>query len=326
MIKRYSPAELYDYVIDRLGPALLKQRLYKQARHSAELALQEKGFLSLSRWINIEETVILLATLSLTYGWGYRNFLDIQVVENDLVHPRLPDEFEGYRVLHLSDMHLDLDDKLGPKIASKLEGLDYDLAVMTGDFRNATRDTYDQAVSEAQTVLDVLAPKGDEKVYAILGNHDFVEIVKPLEDAGWKFLLNETEVIEHRGGKIHLAGVDDPHFYRTHDFRAVRDKIPEDDFTLLLCHSPESYEEACAMGFDLMLSGHTHGGQIRTPWGWAPVKVCDVPSHMLGGPWECDELQGYTSPGTGSCGVPLRFFCPPEITIHTFKKSRSSSG
>lgn len=70
-----------------------------------------------------------------------------------------------------------------------------------------------------------------------------------------------------------------------------------------------------------MLSGHTHGGQICLPGGFALIKLAKVPRKMLAGAWQYEGLQGYTSRGTGSCGVAARFFCPPEITIHEFQRS-----
>jgi hypothetical protein len=158
-------------------------------------------------------------------------------------------------------------------------------------------------------------------VYGVLGNHDFVEIVQPLERAGMRFLLNEVVEIDHNGARFHIAGIDDPHFYRTHDLAGVRDRIPDDAFSILLSHSPETYRDAAAYGFSMMLSGHTHGGQICLPGGHALIKVCDVPRRLLAGAWTHRGMLGYTSVGTGSCGVPLRYFCPPEITLHRFEAS-----
>ena len=151
-----------------------------------------------------------------------------------------------------------------------------------------------------------------------LHDHDFIEIVPPLEEAGMRFLLNEVVRVETGVSSFYLGGVDDAHFYKTDDLAGVRDQIPDDAFSVLLCHSPETFAESASHGFDVMLSGHTHGGQICLPSGIALIKVCDVPRRMLAGAWQFREMLGYTSVGTGSCGVPLRYFCPPEITVHIF--------
>jgi predicted MPP superfamily phosphohydrolase len=256
------------------------------------------------------------------HRWGYRNFMAIRVIENRVRHPRLPPALEGFRLLQLSDLHLDLDPALVAVIGERLAGIEYDVAVLTGDFRNTTDADHGPSVAQTLALLDAF----ERPVYAILGNHDFIEIVEPLERAGLRFLLNETVMVEHRGAALYLAGIDDPHFYRTHDLAGVRDAVPEDGFSVLLSHSPETYRDAAAYGFDLMLSGHTHGGQICLPGGYPLVKVCDVPRRFVAGAWRHRDLLGYTSVGTGSCGVPLRYFCPPEITVHRLERCAGAAG
>ena len=119
--------------------------------------------------------------------------------------------------------------------------------------------------------------------------------------------------------KRRCAGTDDPHFYRTHDFEAARRGIPQGACSILLTHSPEMYDEARHYGFNFMLSGHTHGGQICLPGGFAVVRNGRCPATQFLGPWTHHGLHGYTSSGTGSCGVPARFNCPPEITVHVLR-------
>jgi predicted MPP superfamily phosphohydrolase len=306
----------YDDLRRRLGKARLRQRLSAQLYHVAGEAHQDVILFGLGRVLDIDLLADRAARLLGIYRWGYRNFTDLRLVENRIRHPRLPPGLHGLRLLQLSDLHLDLDPALGAAVCRRLDGVDYDLAVITGDFRNTTDADHGPSVAETLALLAVL--RGP--VYAVLGNHDFIEIVPPLERAGLRFLLNEVATIEFGGAALHLAGVDDPAFYRTHDLAGVRDAIPDDGFALLLCHSPETYREAAGYGFDVMLSGHTHGGQICLPGGHALAKVCDVPRPMQAGPWRYHELSGYTSAGTGACGVPLRYFCPPEITLHRLER------
>lgn len=296
----------------RLGTARFRQRMVIQVRHAAGTTHQQPGLLQLSRHIDVDRWVAGIVRLSGCYGWGYRNFQDLRVEHNLFRHPRLPAGLRGLKILQLSDLHLDLEPSLTGLIRERLAGLDYDLVVITGDFRNKTDTDHGPSIQETLELL----PGLDAPVYAILGNHDFLELVPPLERAGVRFLLNEVVALEHGGDTLYLGGVDDPYFYRTHDLAGVRDAIPEDGFSLLLCHSPETYREAAAHGFDLMLSGHTHGGQICLPGGIAVVRLARVPGAILKGAWDYHGMLGYTSRGTGSCGVPLRFFCPPEITLH----------
>jgi len=309
--------DTHEILASRLGRTLLRQRLYEQARNTAELTLQDRGLLAMQKYVSLEALATWGTRLTFTHGWGRKSFLDIQVVENELRHQRVPQEFDGYRILHLSDLHLDIDPALAPEIIRRLTPLEYDLALITGDYRNATRYGYAEAVSEVRQILPAL----QKPVYAILGNHDFIEIVPLLEASGLRFLLNEAIEIQGRDASFWVGGIDDPHFYKTHDLVKVRDIIPEEAFSILMSHSPETYQEVAAHGFDVMLSGHTHGGQICLPGGFAPVQVCDIPRALLKGPWEFESLVGYTSPGTGSCSVPLRFFCPPEIVIHTLRRA-----
>ena len=118
---------------------------------------------------------------------------------------------------------------------------------------------------------------------------------------------------------MYLAGIDDAHWHRTGDIAAAAASIPPGAFSVLLSHTPEVYAEAARAGFRLQLSGHTHGGQICLPGGIAVTLEADLPRRMGSGPWRHDSLIGYTSPGAGCSIVPVRFNCPPEITLHHLK-------
>ena len=113
-------------------------------------------------------------------------------------------------MLQLSDIHIDLDPRLVGVIREKLKDLSYDLAVITGDFRNTTNADYQPSVRDTLSLLSTFTAP----VFGVLGNHDFIEIVPPLERGGLRFLLNEFSVIDHNGARFYLAGVDDAHFYR----------------------------------------------------------------------------------------------------------------
>ena len=297
----------------RLGQALFRQRLHEQAHHAAGVTHHEDFFRWIDHYVDFDRFVARTVKMVGCFEWGYRNFKDIRIVENALYHPRLPPALNGFRILQLSDIHLDLDPHILTVIQERVERVEYDIAVITGDFRNTTDSDHGPSVKETLNLL----PCFNKPLFGVLGNHDFIEIVPPLEQAGLRFLLNEAVVIHHNGTQFYLGGIDDAHFYKTHDLARVREAIPDDAFSILLSHSPETYRQVAAHGFHVMLSGHTHGGQICLPGGFALIKVCDVPRRLLRGPWTFRNLVGYTSVGTGSCGVPLRFFCPPEITLHT---------
>jgi predicted MPP superfamily phosphohydrolase len=116
-----------------------------------------------------------------------------------------------------------------------------------------------------------------------------------MEAKGIRMLFNECEILVRGADRIYLAGVDDPHFYRADDIEKAASQIPQDAFSILLAHTPEVYDRAAASGFDLMLSGHTHGGQLCLPGG-IPIKLeAIVPRAMGAGAWRYAGMAGYTS-------------------------------
>jgi predicted MPP superfamily phosphohydrolase len=141
---------------------------------------------------------------------------------------------------------------------------------------------------------------------------------------GIRMLLNETEKLIRGGDYIYLAGIDDAHFFRVDNIEKVGSEISDRAFSILLSHTPEIYRQAAHAGFDLLLSGHTHGGQICLP-GSVPITLDSVlPRRMGSGAWKYQTMAGYTSVGAGSSIVPVRFNCPPEITLHQLNCSRQS--
>ena len=249
------------------------------------------------------------------YRHGYRQFHNIRVRRNTLAIRRLPDAFEGFTLLQMSDLHIDLDATLVDSVAAAIAGLQYDVCVITGDFRNSTIGAWDAVVPPMRRLVEqIRAP-----VYAVLGNHDFADMVPPLEAAGVRFLVNESTAVERDGAALYLVGIDDPNIYATHDFDHALRRVPSGAIRILLSHSPAIFREAAARGFEVLLAGHTHGGQVCLPWGGILVRNDKSPRRFLRGAWRHGDLQGYTSSGTGSCGIPIRFNCPPEVTLHTLQ-------
>ena len=112
-------------------------------------------------------------------------------------------------------------------------------------------------------------------VYGVLGNHDTIRMVPGLEEMGIRMLLNECDAISRGGETIHLAGIDDAHYYRVDNIEKAAAEIPHDGFSILLSHTPEIYRQAAHADFDLLLGGHTHGGQICLP-GSIPITLDSV--------------------------------------------------
>ena len=153
-------------------------------------------------------------------------------------------------------------------------------------------------------------------VYGVLGNHDTICMVPGLEAMEIRMLLNENEPIIRGQERIYLAGIDDAHYYRVDNIEKAASEVPEQAFSILLSHTPEIYRQAAHAGFDLLLSGHTHGGQICLP-GSIPITLDSVLPRKLGsGAWQYHDMIGYTSAGVGSSIIVARLNCPPEITLH----------
>jgi len=253
------------------------------------------------------------------YKRGRRNAVDVQRIEREVFFWNLPEAFDGYRICQLADLHIDSqEDDLLPVLLERLAGIDYDLCALTGDFRLLTHGPYNNAID----AMAKLMPALHQPCYGIYGNHDFIEFTPHLERLGVRMLVNEHVVIERDDARIYLAGVDDPHLYETDELPKALAGVPEDAFKILLSHSASLYAQAQAFNVAFMLSGHTHGGQTCLPGGFAMLNLGDHPRRMIKGPWRYHELQGYTSPGTGASFVPVRYNCPPEITIHTLRRGR----
>jgi predicted MPP superfamily phosphohydrolase len=137
-----------------------------------------------------------------------------------------------------------------------------------------------------------------------------------IPNCGKPLLLNESERIMRGADSIHLSGIDDAHYFRVDNIEKAASGVPRGEFSILLSHTPEIYRQAAHAGFDLLLSGHTHGGQICLP-GSIPITLESVlPRSMGSGAWKYHEMRGYTSVGAGTSVVPVRINCLPEIALH----------
>jgi hypothetical protein len=297
----------------RLGGRLYaKQRLGIETDHEALIFGQGLTFFHIENWYSIHSVIRTLFKLTGLYWRGRANAARVQVRINDIRSKRLPPVFNGFTLLHMSDFHADMNEGAMRRLEDLLPDLTYDLCVLTGDYRGATFGKFDDALALLRPVLVRIK----RPVYGVLGNHDTIRMVPDLETMGIRMLLNESEPIERGGATIYLAGIDDAHFFRVDNIEKAASPIPHEAFSILLSHTPEIYRQAAHAGFDLLLSGHTHGGQICLP-GSIPLTLGSVlPRRFGAGAWEYHNMAGYTSNGVGSSIVPVRINCLPEITLH----------
>jgi predicted MPP superfamily phosphohydrolase len=301
----------------RLGRLHARQRLGIESEHEAQIFGQGINFFHIENWYSVHSLIRNTLRLAGLYGRGRRNAERIVVKHNEIRSAALPPLFDGFTILHLSDLHVDMNAGAMRRLGELADGLDYDLCVLTGDYRGKTFGSIDSTIDGMASVRAHLkAP-----LYGVLGNHDSVRMLPDLEAMGIRMLLNECETITRGEQRIHLAGIDDAHYFRVDNIEKAGSQIPEGEFSILLSHTPEIYRQAAHAGFDLMLSGHTHGGQICLP-GSIPITLDSVLPRRLGsGAWQYHGMSGYTSVGAGSSIIAVRLNCPPEITLHHLRRS-----
>ena len=301
----------------RIGRAHLRQRLGLEEDHEV-FCFDRPGahFFYPENWYSVHGVIRHALRLVGLYERAQRNARTIRLVHNALPVRGLPRPFEGLRVLQLSDLHTDLDARITAAIAERVREADYDLCVLTGDYRALTYGPYEATLEALRSIRVHLK----DPVYAILGNHDSIRMVPGMEAMGIRVLLNESVALEQDGATLHLVGIDDAHYYQVHNFHHAAATIPPDGVSLLLSHTPEVYRHAAHAGFHAMLAGHTHGGQICLPGGYALTWDARCPRRLAAGPWSYGDMAGYTSVGSGSSVVNARLNCLPEITVHELRR------
>ena len=311
-----SPSPEMQQLSKRIGRVHLRQRLGIEADHATQVFGRGRTFFHIENWYSMHGLIRLLLSGLGLYHRGRRNSRTIQIQHNEVTLAKLPAAFEGFTLLQISDLHLDMDPDYLPALIERLRQVDYDICVMTGDFRAKTYGDYAAALEG----LEWVCPHIHRPVYAILGNHDSIRMVAAMEAMGITLLLNEAVALERDNALLYLAGIDDPHYFELDNFEKAAQSIPHEAVAILLSHSPEPYRRAAHAGFDLMLSGHTHGGQVCLPGGFALMMNADCPRRYCRGAWRYHTMQGYTSVGSGSSIVDVRYNCLPEITLHHLRR------
>lgn len=312
--------DIVEKLEQRLGQVHARQRLGLEKDHE-DVFGHGINFFHPENWYSTHSILRFALKVTGLYSRGLKNAERIQVRHNVIELAGLPTLFDGFTMLHLTDMHADMNPGPIQRLIEILPDMRYDICVVTGDFRGQTFGPFEAALEGLTSVRNHL----QMPVYAVLGNHDTIRMVPEIEAMGIRMLLNESTTIVRGDQHIHLAGIDDAHYYRADNIQNAASAIPRDEISILLSHTPEVYRQAAHAGFQVMLSGHTHGGQICLP-GSIPLTLDSVlPRSMGAGPWEYGAMTGYTSVGVGSSIVPVRFNCLPEITLHHLGKKNSIS-
>ena len=304
-------------LVSRIGSEHVERRLKVEADHEAQLFGQGLLFFNVENWRLAPWLITWGLKCAGLYKRARQNADEVIVRRSTMAFSNLPPAFDDFTILHLSDLHADISEGAMRRLVSIVGALEYDICVLTGDYRGKTYGPFESAVQSLRELRSLL--KGP--LYGVLGNHDSIRMAPAMEAMGIRMLFDESEPIASGASLIYLAGVDDAHFYRSDDIRKAAAGIPKNAFSVLLSHTPEIYDQAAAAEFDLMLSGHTHGGQLCLPGG-IPIKLEAVlPRSMGAGMWRHAGMTGYTSVGAGTSLVPVRLNCPPEISLHTLRRA-----
>ncbi len=267
----------------------------------------------------------------------------LEVTYQDIMIPNLPREFENMTVTLASDFHSSPYMSLADlkKIVRRINDLKSDVILLPGDF---VTSHWEELPPIAEAFSELRAKYG---VFASTGNHDHdVDadlISEGLENVGITMLRNENRALTINGAKLHLLGVDDdasesildfikgqhaPHIEET--FKG----LPNDAATILLCHRPYHFDEYAQTKIGMMLSGHTHGGQIvLARFGRSVITMSSLASRFIDGFYDANQKDSqtrmYVSRGLGVVDIPFRLNCPPELTQFTlhsplFKEHASS--
>lgn len=251
-------------------------------------------------------------------GWATLVEPNWPVVERvSVTLPRLPARLDGLRVAQLSDLHISQYTTAGDIDRAAALAMRHapDLIVLTGDF--IWREVWQYAEFLVEPLRTLTAPLG---VYAVLGNHDHWEdaalAMRVLAEAGVTSLINQARRLEV-DAPLWLVGLDDV-WERKQDMAAALAGAPEEECKLLLVHEPDYADEAARYPVDLQLSGHSHGGQIHVPGYGRPV-LPYLGQKYPAGLYQVGGMSLYTNRGIGVIAPPVRFNCPPEVTLLTLR-------
>ncbi|MDQ3088316.1 MAG: metallophosphoesterase [Acidobacteriota bacterium] len=243
------------------------------------------------------------------YALNEANTLSVEKIEIRL--KRLPKNLEGFRLVHLSDIHHSpfTDIEHISRAVSIANSLQPDVFVLTGDYVSH-ESSYIAPMAEVLGKLE-----SEFGTFACLGNHDHwtdAEMVTNLmREANIKVLINEGFRFTAKDASFWLAGVDDYMVGKTDLRAALRGSFP-DEMIMLLAHNPIIVRRAARVGVDLMLSGHTHGGQIKLRDDEKRI----LPRRKLkNGLYRRKDTQIYITRGIGTVVLPVRYGCPPEISL-----------
>lgn len=246
----------------------------------------------------------------------------LEIVRKDLFLPRLDAAFDGFRLVQTSDIHMGgwMDKKRLARVVDAILDQKPDAVALTGDFLCEQDPEERRSLSMTQMSDEFKRLSAYCPTFAVMGNHDYWEGVymlrRALRYAGVVELPNTFRTLERGRASLHICGVDDIWVGRA-NLKLLMQALPPQGAAVLLVHEPDFADTSAATGrFDLQLSGHSHGGQIRFPNG-RPLVPTYLGRKYPVGLYQVGEMQQYTNRGVGVGIFEVRLNCRPEITVLT---------
>ncbi|MCT4598108.1 MAG: metallophosphoesterase [Vallitalea sp.] len=281
------------------------------------------------KWRRLGIIIFLIVFLYIENNW-------IQVTDYNLSIKELPSEFEGFSIVHISDVHNKLFGKGQKRLVNVIEKQEPNIIVITGDLIDRRRYNKANAIMLIEKLVDI-AP-----VYYVTGNHEwwsgkYGELRVDIENLGVNILSDDKIKINNNNKIINILGIDDPAKYYNeyskpiNSYNKVIEKIDmllkdnkKEDITILLSHRPELFEVYKQRNIDLILCGHAHGGQIRLPF----IGGIIAPNQGLfpkydGGKYNYNDVNMIVNRGLGNSIAPIRIFNKPEVGVITLSKNKA---
>lgn len=284
------------------------------------------GKRSRSRWdlfMFLLRIFTVLLKISGYYPKGYGNAKTLSVSRVTLQYKNLPSAFDGFTILHLSDLHIDSIPGFAAIIIKYIKDLRFDVCLLTGDYRRDINGRFSHILKPMYALSKYIqAPSG---TFAVLGNHDTYLMAQYEKETGVELLINESVEISRGDQKILITGTDDTFYYYT-EASSLCLETKGYDFKIAMVHTPELAGTAAKHKYDLYLCGHTHGGQICLREGLPLISHQYEGKKFTRGLWKVGQMNGYTSGGVGVSGMPVRFNAPAEIVMITLKNGGAECG
>jgi predicted MPP superfamily phosphohydrolase len=248
---------------------------------------------------------------------------DFRVRELDLPISGLPEDLDGLRILQLSDIHLSafLSEAEFARVIDASMELRPHLAVITGDLISGPQDPLDACIRQLARL------KADAGVFGCMGNHErFARVEGYTERAcaarGMRFLRGQAQTLRFGNATMNLAGCDyASHWERRHYLTGMDRLVAPGAFNVLLQHNPDVFPVAARQGYNLLLAGHTHGGQVTVEILDQSINPARVFTPFVYGLYREGRAAAYVTRGIGTIGVPARIGAPPEIALLRLRKA-----